>query len=167
MKRKASATLNSGRSAGIIISIAGALGLLLMLVTSAPRSTLFFTLFIVGGSLVVCFLSDCFARARITLTDTQVQLHIRRSGETVIFPWADFTCLYELPGWKMSIYLFTAAPLEKATQLAVYKACCKNREVPYTHHGCLILNAHAHGSTIDQFIPPHIQRMPWKSCAKL
>ena len=138
-----------------------------MLVTPTPRSTLFFTLFIVVGSLVACFVTDHFARAHITLTDNEVQLHIRRTGETVALPWTAFSCLYDLPGWKMNIYLFTPAPMDKAAQHAAYKTCCKNKDVPYTHEGCLILNAHVHGSLIDQYIPAHIQRMPWRQCAKL
>lgn len=167
MTKKKAATLNAGRSAGIIIAIIGALGMLLMLVTSTPRSTLFFTLFLFSCSLIACFLSDRFARARITLTDTEVQLHIRRTGETVSIPWTNFSCLYDLPGWKMNIYLLTPTAMDKDAQLAVYKACCKNKDVPYTHEGCLILNAHVHGSVIDQYIPSHIQKMPWRHCAKL
>lgn len=167
MKKKSAVTLNAGRSAGIILAVIGALGLGLMLVIPTPRSTVFFTLFIVVGGLAACFLADRFASARITLTDEAVQLRIRRTGEAVALPWTDFTCLYELPGWKMNIYLFTPAPIDKEAQLATYKACCKNKAVPYTHEGCLILNAHVHGSVIDQYIPAHIQKMPWQHCAKL
>lgn len=167
MNKKDSVTLNAGRSAGIILAIIGALGLLLMLVTPTPRNTFFFTLFIFAGSLVSCFLADHFSRVRITLTDTEVQLRVRRTRETVTLPWTDFACLYELPGWKMSIYLLTPTPLDKAAQLTAYKACCKNKAVPYTHEGCLILNAHVHASVIDQYLPTHIQKMPWQKCAKL
>ncbi|MBQ3156825.1 MAG: hypothetical protein IJB81_07870 [Clostridia bacterium] len=167
MKKKDSVTLNASRTAGIILAVIGVPGLLLMLVLPTPRSTFFFTLFIITGSLIACFLADYFTRVRITLTNTEVQLHVRRTGETISLPWTDFSCLYELPGWKMRIYLLTPAPMDKVTQLATYKACCRNTAVPYTHEGCLILNAYVHGSVIDLYLPAHIQKMPWSHCARL
>lgn len=167
MANKKVASLNVGRSAGIIIAIVGALVLFLMLVTPTPRSTFIFTLFLISCSLITCFLSSRFAPAHITLTENAIQLRIRRSGETVTLPWTEFSCLYTLEGWKMKIYLLTPEPMDKEAQLAAYKACCKDKDVPYTHGGCLILNAFVHGDVIDQYLPSHIQRMPWRHCAKL
>lgn len=166
MKKKDFATLNASRSAGLIIAIIG-VPLLLLMYFSSPRSTFFFTLYIVLGSLVACFIADKLSPAKITLTSSEIQLRIRRSKQTISLPWTNFTCLYELPGWKMSIYLLTPAPMDKADQLAAYKACCKNKELPYTHDGCLILNAYVHGDVIDKYLPSHIQKMPWKFCAKI
>ena len=167
MKKKKSVALHTGRPAGIIIVIVGTLGLLLTCLTTTSRSTIFFMLYIVICALGVCILSDCFSPAHITLTASEVHLYIRRTREIVTLPWADFSCLYELSGWQMKFYLLTPAPMDKSAQLTIYKACCKNKAIPYTHQGCLILNAYIHGGIIDQYMPDHIHKMPWQHCAKL
>jgi len=57
--------------------------------------------------------------------------------------------------------------MDKEAQLSSYKASLKNKDIPYTHEGTLILNAFVHGDVIDQYLPPHIQKMSWHHCAKL
>ena len=59
------------------------------------------------------------------------------------------------------------ADIDAVIQFAAYKACCKNHEIPYTHEGCLMLNAYVHGSVIDQYIPANIQRITGHQCTKL
>ncbi len=138
-----------------------------MCIPPVSSNTFVYALLSLVGIVSVGFLADHFAAARITLSDTGVQLRVRRTGKTVSLPWTDFTCLYELDGWKMKFYLLTPTPMDKDAQLAAYKACCKNKNLPYTHEGCLILNAFAYGNVIDQYLPSPIKKMPWINCAKL
>lgn len=167
MKKKTSATLNISRTLCLCVAIISIPLLLAMLIFPVSRSTFVYAFLCLAGILVAGFLADHFARARITLTNSEIRLRIRRSGETVVLPWTNFTCLYNLTGSKMSIYLLTPAPMDKAAQLAAYKACCKNRDTPYTHEGCLMLNAYVHGSVIDQYIPANIQKITGHQCTKL
>ena len=167
MKRKPSATLNVSRTIGCAVAMISIPLLLAMLIPPVSSSTFFFAIFVITGMLVAGFLADRFTPARITLTDTEVQLRLRRTGKIVTLPWTTFSHPYELEGWKMKIYLLTPVPMDKAAQLAAYEACCKNKDVPYTHDGCLILNSFVHGDVIDQYLPSHIQKMPWHHCAKL
>ena len=167
MKRKPSATLNVSRTIVCVVAMISIPLLLAMLIPPISSSTFFFAIFVMAGMLAAGFLADRFTPAHITLTDTEVQLRLRRTGKIVTLPWTNFSHLYELEGWKMKIYLLTPAPMDKAAQLAAYKACCKNKNVPYTHEGCLILNTFVHGDVIDQYLPSHIQKMPWHHCTKL
>lgn len=167
MQKKEAVTLNVSRTIGRCVAIISIPLLLAILIFPVSRTTFIYAFFCLAGILVAGFLADHFARARITLTDSEVRLRIRRSGETIVLPWTNFTCLYNLTGSKMSIYLLTPAPMDKAAQLAAYKACCKNRDIPYTHEGCLMLNAYVHGSVIDQYIPANIQRIAGHQCTKL
>lgn len=167
MKKKEAATLNVSRTLVLCVAIISIPLLLAMLIPPVSSSTILWALYVMFGILVVGFLADHFARARITLTDSEVRLRIRRSRETVVLPWTNFTCLYNLTGSKMSIYLLTPVPMDKAAQLAAYKACCKNRVIPYTHEGCLMLDAYLHGSVIDQYIPANIQKITGHQCARL
>lgn len=167
MEKKQSVTLNVSHTLGRCVAIISIPLLLAMLIFPVSRTTFIYAFLCLAGILVAGFLADHFARARITLTDSEVRLRIRRSGETVVLPWTNFTCLYNLTRSKMSIYLLTPAPMDKAAQLAAYKACCKNRDIPYTHEGCLMLNAYVHGSVIDQYIPANIQQIAGHQCTKL
>jgi len=167
MKKKEAATLNVSRTLVLCVAIISIPLLLVMLISPVSSSTILLALYVMVGILVAGFLADHFARVHITLTDNEVRLRIRRSGETVVLPWTNFTCLYKLTGSKISIYLLTPAPMDKAAQLATYKACCKNRDIPYTHEGCLMLNAYVHGSVIDQYIPAIIQKITGHQCTKL
>lgn len=167
MQKKEAITLNVSRTLGRCVAIISIPLLLAMLIFPVSRTTFIYAFCCLAGILVAGFLADHFARARITLTDSEVQLRIRRAGETVVLPWTNFTCLYNLTGSKMSFYLLTPAPMDKAAQLTAYKACCKNRNIPYTHEGCLMLNAYVHGSVIDQYIPADIQRIAGHQCTKL
>ena len=167
MKKKPSTTLNVSRNIGCIVALISIPLLLAMLIPPVSSSTFCFAIFVLTGMLVAGFLADHFTPARITLTDSEVQLRIRRTKEIVTFPWSNFTCLYTLSGHKMTIYLLTPAPMDKASQLATYKACCKNKSIPYTHEGCLILNAYIHGDVIDQYIPANLKKASWHHCAKL
>ena len=167
MKKKPSATLQVSRTIGCVVAIISIPLLLAMLIPPVSASTALFPFICLAALLVVGFTADIFSSARITLNDSEVQLRIRRTGKVVTIPWTDFTCLYELDGWKMKIYLLTPGPMDKEALRAAYKACCKNKAVPYTHEGCLILNAHVHGDVIDLYIPPHLKKMPWHHCAKL
>lgn len=167
MGNKQSVTLNVSRTLGRVVAIISIPLLLAMLIPPVSPTTFVYAFLCLAGILVAGFLADHFARARITLTDSEVQLRIRRTGNTVVLPWSNFAYLYNLTGHKMSIYLLTPTPMDKAAQLAAYKACCKNREIPYTYEGCLMLNAYVHGSVIDQYIPLHLQKMTWHHSAKL
>ena len=167
MQKKEAVTLNVSRTIGRCVAIISIPLLLAMLIFPVLRTTFIYAFLCLAGILVSGFLADHFARARITLTESEVRLRIRRSGETVVLPWTNFTCLYNLTGSKMSIYLLTPAPMDKAGQLAAYKTCCKNRDIPYTHKGCLMLNAYVHGSVIDQYIPANIQQIAGHQCTKL
>lgn len=167
MKKKETATLNVSRTLALCMAMVSIPLLLTMLIFPTSSSTIIFALCVILGILIAGFLADHFARARITLTDSEVQLRIRRTGRTVILPWTNFTCLYHLSGHKMSIYLLTPGPMDKEAQLAAYKACCKNHEIPYTHEGCLMLNAYVHGNVIDQYLPANLQKATWHHRAKL
>lgn len=167
MEKKQSVTLNVSRTLGRCVAIISIPLMLAMLILPISRTTFVYAFLCLAGILVTGFLADHFACARITLTESEVRLRIRHSGETIVLPWTNFTCLYNLTAAKMSIYLLTPTPMDKAAQLAAYKACCKNRKIPYTHEGCLMLNAYVHGSIIDQYIPSHLQKMTWHHCAKL
>lgn len=166
-KKKPSATLQVGRTMGCVVAIISIPMLLAMLIPPVSAITFLYAFLTLVALLVVGFAADLFSPARITLTDDTVQLRIRRTGEVVTIPWTDFTCLYELDGCKQKIYLLTPSQMDKEAQLAAYKACCKNKAVPYTHEGCLMLNAYVHGDVIDQYLPPHLKKMPWRHCAKL
>lgn len=167
MKKKASATLGISRTLLLVVLIISCPILLAICIPPVSSSTFVYALLSLAGIVSVGFLADHLSAARITLSDTDVQLRVRRTGKTVSLPWTDFTCLYELDGWKMKFYLLTPIPMDKDAQLAAYKACCKNKDVPYTHEGCLILNAYAYGNVIDQYIPAHLKKMPWINCAKI
>ena len=167
MKKKEDATLNVSRTLVLCVAIISIPLLLAMLIPPVSSSTIRWALYVMFGILVAGFLADHFARVRITLTDSEVRLRIRRSRDTVVLPWTNFTCLYNLTGSKMSIYLLTPAPMDKTAQLAAYKECCKNRVIPYTHEGCLMLDAYLHGSVIDQYIPANIQKITGHQCARL
>lgn len=167
MKKKASVTLRISHTIGLVVIIISVPLLLAMLIPPISSSTFIYALFVMLGILAVGFLADYFTRVRITLTDNEVQLYVRRTRETVIFPWSSFTYLYTLSGHKMTIYLLTPTPMDKPAQLTTYKSCCKNKDVPYTHEGCLILNAYIHGNVIDQYIPAHLKKASWQHCAKL
>ena len=167
MKKKASATLGISRTLTLAVLIISGPIFLAMCIPPVTASTFLRAAVSLAGVVALGFCADHFSAAHITLNDTNVQLRIRRTGKVVTLPWTDFTCLYELDGWKMKIYLLTPGPMDKEAQLAAYKACCKNKAVPYTHEGCLILNAHVHGNVIDPYIPPHLKKMPWRHCAKL
>ena len=167
MKKKEAATLNVSRTLVLCVAIISIPLLLATFIPPVSGTTILFALYVLAGILVAGFLADHFARARITLTDSEVRLRIRRSGETVVLPWTNFTCLYNLTSSKMSIYLLTPAPMNKAAQLATYKAGCKNRDIPSPHEGGLMLNAYVHGSVIDQYIPANIQKITGHQCTKL
>lgn len=167
MKKKSSATLGISRTLTLVVLIISCPLLLAMCIPPVSSSAFVFALLSLAGIVAVGFLADHFAAARITLSDNSVQLRVRRTGKTVSLPWTNFTYLYELDGWKMKIYLLTPVPMNKDAQLSAYKACCKNKDVPYTHDGCLILNAFAHGEVIDRYLPAHLKKMPWINCAKL
>ena len=167
MKKKASATLNISRTLALVVGIISIPALAAMCIPPVSVSTFVCALVSFAGILALGFCADHFAAARITLSDTEVQLRIRRTGETVVLPWTNFTCLYEISGSKMKFYLLTPTPMDKEAQLATYKACCKNKAIPYTHEGCLLLNAYAHGSVIDKYLPAHLKKISWLQCAKL
>ncbi len=167
MKKRASATLGISRTLFRVVGIISIPVLAAMCIPPVSISTFVYVIVGLAGILAVGLCADHFTPVRITLSDTEVQLRVRRTGETVVLLWTDFACLYELDGCKMKIYLLTPASMDKEAQLATYKACCKNKVVPYTHEGCLILNAFAHGDIIDQYIPAHLKKMPWHHCAKL
>ena len=167
MKKKASATLNISRTLSLVVAIISIPALAAMCIPPVSSSTFVYALVSFAGIMALGICADHFAAARITLSDTEVQLRVRRTGETVTLPWADFTCLYELSGCKMRFYLLTPAPMDKEAQLAAYKACCKNKAIPYTHEGCLLLNAYVHGNVIDQYLPAHLKKISWRQCAKL
>ena len=167
MKKKASATLGISRTLFLVVGFISIPVLAAMCIPPLSVSAFVCVFISFVGILAVGLCADHFSPARITLNDSEVRLRVRRTGETVVLPWTDFTCLYVLDGHKMKIYLLTPAPMAKDAQLAAYKACCKNKTVPYTHEGCLILNAFAHGDVIDQYIPAHLKKMPWHHCSKL
>ena len=167
MKKKTSTTLKIGWAFSLAAAIIAIPLVAAMCIPPISVSTFIFALVFLACLPAVGFAADHFSPARITLSDAEVQLRVRRTGETIVLPWTDFACLYELEGWKRKFYLLTPAPMDKEAQLAAYKACCENKGVPYTHEGCLMLNAYVHGNVIDQYLPAHIQKMPWRHCAKL
>lgn len=117
--------------------------------------------------LLSLLVAHCFEKARITVSTEGVTLLARRSKKCTVRSWAQFSCLYSIEGMRQHVYLFTTGLMDKAAQLAAYKACCQNRELPYTHGDCLILIPGLYIREIDQRIPARIRRMPWAQCSKL
>ena len=167
MKKKPFATLKIGWTLSLAAAILAIPLVVAMCIPPVSVSTSVFALVFLACLPAVGYAVDHFAPVRITLTDDAVQLRVRRTGKTVVLPWTDFACLYKLEGWKRKFYLLTPAPMDKNAQLAALKACDRNKDVPCTHEGCLLLNAYVHGDVIDQYLPSYIQKMPWRHCAKL
>ena len=167
MKKKPSATLNVSHTITRVVAIISIPLVVAMCIPPVSVSTFVYAFVVLAAILAASFAADHFVPARITLTDEAVHLRVRRTGETVVLPWAAFACMYELGGSKQKFYLLTPVSMDKDAQLAALKACDRSKDVPYTHEGCLILNAYVHGEVIDQYLPPHLKKMPWRHCAKL
>lgn len=164
--------LHPGSSAALalIIVIGAICAIELLLSLFVPEVHPVYCLAFLAGLLpciLVFLLIDAFTPARITVSTEGVHLRVRRSKEVIDLPWTNFRYMYRLEGYKRCLYLFTPDLLDKEAQAACYKACLKNKIVPFTHEGCLLLNAWNDSDVIDPRIPEHIQKMSWKFCAKI
>lgn len=164
--------LHPGSDAACGLAIVGAVmcAIILLLSLAIPEVHPVYCCFVLVGFLPLILLSlliDALSPARITVSPDGVHLFIRRSKAEIDLPWVKFRHMYRLEGNKRCVYLFTPAPMSKEEQISCCKACVKNKAFPFTHEGCLILNAWNDGNTIDPRIPEHIQKMNWKFCAKI
>lgn len=165
-------TLHPGSSAALALTIVGCVMCAIILLVSlfTPAVHPLYCVVVLVGFLPLILLSlliDALSPAKITLSAEGVHLHVRRSQAEVNLPWATFHHMYRLEGYKRCIYLFTAETMDKEAQLACYKNCLKNKDIPFTADGCLILDAWNDSNMIDPRIPDHIQKMNWKFCAKI
>lgn len=165
-------TLHPGSSAALGLTIVGgvmcAIILLLSIFTQAVHPLYCGVVWVGFLPLILLFLlTDMLHPAKITLSTKGVHLYVRRSKAEFDLPWTNFHYMYRLEGNKRCMYLFTVEQMDKDAQVACYKACLKNKDVPFTSEGCLILDAWNDSDVIDPRLPEHIQKMSWKFCAKI
>ena len=119
-------------------------------------------------STLIILLNEAFRPAKETISIEGIRLHVRRTKAVIDLPWSDYNYLYLLEGCRCRVYLFTPKPLNKDEQLFCYKACLKNKDIPFTFNHCMILDPYSATSVnVDLYLPQHIQKMSWKFCAKI
>ena len=167
-----SIVLRPGRSAASALAIVGAVMCMIILllgITIPEVHPLYCCVVLVGllPLILLFLLIDVLSPARITVSSEGVHLYVRRSKAEIDLPWSNFQHMYRLEGYKRCFYLFTPVPMSKEDQTLCYKACVKNKAMPFTHGSCLILDAWNDSNIIDPRIPDNIKRMNWKFCAKI
>lgn len=116
---------------------------------------------------LIILLTEAFQPAKLIISTEGIRLHVRRSKAIVDLPWSDYNHLYILEGYRRRVYLFTPEPMSKDMQLVCYKACLKNKDIPFTYNHCMILDQFYAGCfNVDLYLPGHIQKMSWRFCAK-
>ena len=117
---------------------------------------------------LIILLTEAFNPAKVIISLEGIRLHVRRTKTVIDLPWSDYNHLYILEGYRRRAYLFTPEPLNKDEQLFCYKACLKNKDIPFTFNHCMVLDHFSVTSgNVDLYLPKHIQKMTWKFCAKI